>query len=65
MAAGGGAEVDGAFEGLFEQRGLGFGEADVGVGRAAFAGSLAFGELDPGAGSSGCGRCRGTRSGAG
>ena len=39
VATGGGAQVDGAFEGLFEQRGFGFGEADVGSRRAAFAGN--------------------------
>ena len=44
-----GAEVDLAFEGLFEQRGFGLGEADIGARGAAFAGDVAFGELDPGA----------------
>ena len=44
-----GAEVDLAFEGLFEQRGFGLGEAEIGARGAAFAGDVAFGELDPGA----------------
>ena len=50
MSAGAGAQVDGAFEGLFEQRGFGLGEADDRARRAPFAGDRAFGELDPGAG---------------
>ena len=43
-----GAQVDRAFEGLFEQRGFGLGEAEQ-RSRRALAG-LACGELDPGAG---------------
>ena len=50
LVATAGAQVDGAFEGLFEQRGLGFGEADIGARGALFAGSLACEELDLGAG---------------
>ena len=45
-----GAQVDGAFEGRFKDRGLCLGEADHRARRALFAGDLAFGELDLGAG---------------
>ena len=49
LVAAAGAQVDGAFEGLFEQRGFGLGEADHRAGWALSPG-LACGELDPGAG---------------
>ena len=43
------AQVDRAFEGLFEQRRLGLGVADIRAGRALFAGVFPSANCDPGA----------------